>query len=577
MALAALAALLLALNSVAAAVGVPVLPVDACTADARRRYRALLLLVHPDKTERPDAPALFQTIYDAWLTYVQSGARHDDAGAEDGDAPADADGGGNDEYPAAAAEPRAEPRADPDSGAQADAAPRAAPRVRGSAFLLTYNGEGWNSDAWLRTAGSRFRDFVVNELDATQWTVTVERSTRSNTTRYHLHCFIELRKAVDATARTLQARWEHEGARPDIQPCHANGRSARAARDRGHFYVYAHKVGTEFVDANVWPWSIWTHGSVANYSVQPRWCDDLLLGEKISRDVYLRYCSRCTVGFGGRQRNVREAETFQAGKSVQEAYAEAQAPLRRPPRTIGMVVSWLQEFERPQERYPILVVSGPSQIGKSLYARALRPPCLNVVVGDSDVLNLRQFKLGHHRSIHLENLNSVRFLLKWRSHLQGAPEIMQLGESQTGCYAYDVFLWRTPIVATEDHSVPDADLLESDPWLATNVRVLRADAPLWQEQSEEESEDAPLGGLPFANGAAAPEDGGGDAPADDERGEAGDAPNDDDRHAPEEDACDAPMDERTRRKRAWATVDREMAGRTQQAKRRAVERLLRNR
>ena len=72
---------------------------------------------------------------------------------------------------------------------------------------------------------------------------------------------------------------------------------------------------------------------MSNYAPQPKWCDDLVRSEKITREVYARYVARCTVACSGRLRNKKDAIQYDESQLVARMKREADAildPLLRP-------------------------------------------------------------------------------------------------------------------------------------------------------------------------------------------------------------------------------------------------------
>ena len=115
-------------------------------------------------------------------------------------------------------------------------------RVRGVAVLLTYFGE-WSLDLW-----SLFLKFVRGELakwSVLHWCCTLEKSGEGN---LHVHLALQFRLAVDR-ASTFFA-WE--GRKPNASSndylgvgLFKNPRFLQPSVDRGFFYVYADKEGTQ--------------------------------------------------------------------------------------------------------------------------------------------------------------------------------------------------------------------------------------------------------------------------------------------------------------------------------------------
>ena len=49
-------------------------------------------------------------------------------------------------------------------------------------------------------------------------------------------------------------------------------------------------------------------------------------------------------------------------------------------------------------------------------------------------------------------MNDVRFVLDYRALFQASIDVRSLGDSRTGSYTYDVWLYRIPLAATVDVS-----------------------------------------------------------------------------------------------------------------------------
>ena len=128
------------------------------------------------------------------------------------------------------------------------------------------------------------------------WTATLEMSLRSaDKGRVHLHAFMEFAKEVDWTSLVLVT---FQGSRPNARATVARGKNQRDTINQGHFYAWAWKKGTVFVQTSGWePW--------VDYSVKGWWIDDLWSAHKLDHDVYLEYAAQVRVGFINRQKHVQ--------------------------------------------------------------------------------------------------------------------------------------------------------------------------------------------------------------------------------------------------------------------------------
>ena len=71
------------------------------------------------------------------------------------------------------------------------------------------------------------------------------------------------------------------------------------------------------------------------------------------------------------------------------------------------------------------------------------------------------------------------FVLNYRALFQANNDIHTLGDSRTGVYSYDVWLWRVPIVVTVDLS---AAWNPAEPWIQANSLRVFLDRGCWQER-----------------------------------------------------------------------------------------------
>ena len=140
---------------------------------------------------------------------------------------------------------------------------------------------------------------------------------------------------------------------------------------------------------------------------------------------------------------------------------------------------WLKQFDVVNDRATILVLWGPSRSGKTRFALSevfgLKP--LKVDVGDGDDLNIQAWDHRIHSHLVLDNVNSSNFIMRWRHVLMGPPEPVQLGQSSTGMYAYNVFLGRKPVICSMDEDA----MWERKKWLDANCLVIWVDEKCYIE------------------------------------------------------------------------------------------------
>ena len=71
------------------------------------------------------------------------------------------------------------------------------------------------------------------------------------------------------------------------------------------------------------------------------------------------------------------------------------------------------------------------------------------------------------------------FVLNYRALFQASSDIHTLGDSRTGAYSYDVWLWRGPIVVTVDMT---AVWDSAEAWIQANNTHVHLDRACWMER-----------------------------------------------------------------------------------------------
>ena len=266
-----------------------------------------------------------------------------------------------------------------------------------------------------------------------------------------------------------------------------NQRSAEALQSsrhlyegHGHFYCWAWKEGTLKVQTS-------GHEPWKDYAVKGFWLDDLWSQHKLCHDVYLDYASKVRAGFVNRLKQVEAIRERERSLTLQQKRANviAQlAPLRKAFKAdvLDALRPWAEQYSSNAERYKFLVLRGASRTGKSTLARGLgealglggRPFVQTVQSATSP--DLRSYDPQLHDYVVFDNVNDMRFVLDYRALFQANTDIHTLGESRTGIYSYDVWLFRVPLVVTVDLS---AKWIPQDAWIKENCHDVLLQGPSW--------------------------------------------------------------------------------------------------
>ena len=227
------------------------------------------------------------------------------------------------------------------------------------------------------------------------------------------------------------------GVRPDARPTRQMGAakgprgvSFQGASDRGHFYAWAWKVGTLFVETNYAPWR--------DYDVRGKWPEDLWWQGKLAHATYAEYSVKCRKGHAARKRDLEAVLHDEAAARVDEEIAKRKGQLARllhPYRTLAAVEAWESQYLTVRPRYKILILHADSRAGKTSFAEALFERPFVVTVEGSAFLDLKGFDRATHDGIVLDNVNSFGQLVSWRAVLQARNAKTKGGQSATQMYS----------------------------------------------------------------------------------------------------------------------------------------------
>ena len=134
-------------------------------------------------------------------------------------------------------------------------------------------------------------------------------------------------------------------------------------------------------------------------------------------------------------------------------------------------------------RYSMLVLVGPSKMGKSEWAKDMRGVDKTLVVDcqNAEHPDLADFDPQRHAAIVFDEISGPDFVLHNKKLLQGHVDGARLGQSPTQRFAYEVMLWRVPIILTCNHWDPAAGALHplDIDWLEQNCVVQIVNEPVW--------------------------------------------------------------------------------------------------
>jgi hypothetical protein len=176
------------------------------------------------------------------------------------------------------------------------------------------------------------------------------------------------------------------------------------------------------------------------------------------------------------QREREKAEEAEVRASVE--FIRKQSGLWLEYRRFPVADAWLRLFKTLLPRYPILILQGPSRIGKTEWAKSLFKNPLPLEIGTKPFFpeKMRTFRRGTHDGIILDDVRDLQFLSDHQEKLQATYDrVVEFASTPGGGRAYSHFLSQIPIVVTVNFSTCNLGFLEpgAHDWLGNEEnRVL---------------------------------------------------------------------------------------------------------
>ena len=360
--------------------------------------------------------------------------------------------------------------------------------VRAQAVLLTYQGLPEALPLAL-AAWMRFLKYINSNLrlwGVARWTATMETNKSG---KHHLHLMLELTQRKKHYARC----YEFEKCCPNIR---ANdlmgdawtGRRWRTSVDRGHFYVWANKIGTVLdsagnlcVAGNYEP--AWT-SAADSYEVRAEWPEKLWKAYKMDDKVYFEeYLFRCKDKIQAKKRNFEAYRAWHNRTSLDNEIEQRTQRIRNNPsiyqpfEQVAVAEELLGLLSKELMRFPVLVVHAPSFSGKSEWAASLFKHPLYLEIGALGLWppGMKGLDRSVHDGLVLDDLRDLEFIHANQEKLQSKYDRpVTLFNTPGGELACTVDLYRLPIVFTINNSTKNLHFLETHDFCSkrTNVRVL---------------------------------------------------------------------------------------------------------
>ena len=258
----------------------------------------------------------------------------------------------------------------------------------------------------------------------------------------------------------------------------AASRRGKMTQYAGAYYTTVAKIGQVCILTSVEP-----H---VHYQVKDTWVTTLYCLGKIIGPVAVDQYLMCVVNA---ERNVRQVEFVErrrlAGLLDRRRMADLQIVQQdaHPFWSIPPVEAWGALFLHKKDRYPFLVLDGPSCMGKTRFAKSLVPAgrLFYCDCSNGNPPDLRDFSVLLHDSILFDEMSGAA-AIQYKKLLQASVDPCKLGCSPTQQHTYSVYVSGVRLVIATN--TWRADLLklsqEDHEWLSRNSVYVSVTVPLWR-------------------------------------------------------------------------------------------------
>jgi hypothetical protein len=180
-----------------------------------------------------------------------------------------------------------------------------------------------------------------------------------------------------------------------------------------------------------------------DFQMQPAWIWSLLSAGKMRREAarleFVKQARGLPRLFAAFDKFVNENAAAELAAKIACVHAEV-ALARRPFRRLLVVDAWVALRATTRWRYPFLVLTGPSCMGKTQYALSLVAACraLGLNMACAVEPDLRTYNPAVRGLILLFDEMSVQAVLRQKKMMQAPACMVGLGSSPTNNFAYAV-------------------------------------------------------------------------------------------------------------------------------------------
>lgn len=324
--------------------------------------------------------------------------------------------------------------------------------IKARACLFTYNIDDDNIPTF-----DDFRDafLAIREgHDGDRVTICMEEAAR-----IHFHVYLEGASQIDCDLEHFKLF----DTMPNCQTNTVKGSGFRHRADCGHFYL-----ANEFKNSYMQHHTNWE--PCHDYVVKAKWCLDMWRKNKINDD-HIVECLAFYKCLDPRDERMIECTIARnSHKRKLDAIAEAHRDVRsryNPYPVEPVVEEWYQQYETFEGRYKMLIVWGPSRMGKTEFVKAR----VGKAFVHHDTVSWHGYDDDVYDAIIFDDVKGIYKYVSENRHLFQANDMATVQTSATNCYAKSINVFKKKLIITSN-SEPTGD------WIIANSFILEVWEPL---------------------------------------------------------------------------------------------------
>ena len=130
----------------------------------------------------------------------------------------------------------------------------------------------------------------------------------------------------------------------------------------------------------------------------------------------------------------------------------------------------------------MLVLFGPSRTGKSRLGQSFYARTLVIDVQHAAHPDIKSYQRGRDDAVLLDEVASPELIVTNKKLLQAHIDGAKLGQRATQKFAYEILLWRTPIILTTNNFDYSSFSASDRNWIESNCVAVHIAEPVWQSE-----------------------------------------------------------------------------------------------